>query len=155
MLFLRWTYPSKIKCQSKWSVFFGCKKEDLLGLVLPLLLRLNAVEERVSIMDTLETSHKMKCGQGSGYQMAWLHMGMLDQKGKKKKVVAVLESPFLFWPKTLLSSKNTRSIKIDHNNKKEASTLIFSERKGLWRAKNKGWSSRQIKLNFLHPFLGS
>ena len=41
-------------------------------------------------MDTLETSHKMKCGQGSGYQMAWLHMGMLDQKGKKKKVVAVV-----------------------------------------------------------------
>ena len=31
----------------------------------------------VSIMDTSETSHKMKCGQGSGYQMAWLHMGML------------------------------------------------------------------------------
>ena len=38
-----------------------------------LLVRLNAVDvsgERVSIMDTLETSHKMKCGQGSGYQMA-------------------------------------------------------------------------------------
>lgn len=156
MLFLRWTYPSKIKCQSKWSVFFGCKKEDLLGLVLLLLLRLNAVEERVSIMDTLETSHKMKCGQGSGYQMAWLHMGMLDQKGKKKKVVAVLlVSLSILTKNTTVSSKNTRSIKIDHNNKKEASTLIFSERKGLWRAKNKGWSSRQIKLNFLYPFLGS
>ena len=30
-----------------------------------------------NIMDTSETSHKMKWGQRSGYQMAWLHLGML------------------------------------------------------------------------------
>ena len=59
-------------------------------------------------------------------------MGMLDQKGKKKKVVAVLlVSLSILTKNTTVSSKNTRSIKIDHNNKKEASTLIFSERKGL------------------------
>lgn len=144
LLLLRWTFSGQIKCQSK-CIFIVRKKKRrregkrrfvfrALGVGF-LLVRLNAVDvsgERVSIMDTLETSHKMKCGQGSGYQMAWLHMGMLlTKKGRSRRKSCCSALLYPNQKQTAASSskiaKNTRSIKIDHNNKKEASTLIFSD----------------------------